>query len=222
MHILIVEDDRPIAENLYDFLESRGHACDFAASLLAARRLFEERRFDALILDRNLPDGDGTDLLRELRGSGQTLPVLVLSARDALEDKLGGFAAGADDYLAKPFALKEVEARLLALHRRSATQPTAAAVTFGRLSHDPATREIRLDGQALTLPPKAVRLGELFLRHPGRLFSRLELETAVWGQEQESSDNLRSVLNTLRRALGDHAGVRIANVHGLGYKLVGD
>jgi DNA-binding response OmpR family regulator len=222
MHILIVEDDRVIAENLYDFLESRGHTCDFAASLGQARQRLAASRFDTILLDRNLPDGDGAELLRDLRDEGKSLAVLVLSARDALEDKLDGFAAGADDYLAKPFALKEVEARLLALQRRAGSTPVGTAATAGPLAYDPATREICLSGQALALPPKAVRLAELFLRHPGRLFSRQELELAVWGREQEASDNLRSVLNTLRRALGDTAGVRIVNVHGLGYKLVTD
>ena len=221
MHLLIVEDDRPIAENLYDFLESRGHACDFAATLAQARQQLASAHFDALLLDRNLPDGDGTELLRELRAAGRNLPVLVLSARDELADKLGGFAAGADDYLAKPFALKEVEARLLALQRRAAP-PLPVAAHCGRLSYDPASREIRRDGQTLTLPPKGVQLAELFLRHPGRLFSRQELEIAVWGREQESSDNLRTALAILRRALGEDSGARIANVHGLGYKLVAD
>lgn len=220
MHVLIVEDDRTIAENLYDFLEARGHQCDFANSLGGARTLLAARRFDAVALDRNLPDGDGATLARSLREAGQTLPILMLTARDQLDDKLDGFAAGADDYLVKPFALKEVEARLLALQRRSAPPPAAPGpLAGGQLSFDPLAHELRLAGQRLELPPKALKLLAVMLAHPGRLFSRRELEIAVWGHEQEASDKLRSVLHTLRKALDGNSGVTIHNSHGLGYKL---
>lgn len=219
MRILIVEDDRLIAENLYDFLEARGHQCDYAAALGAARTLLAQQAFDALVLDRNLPDGDGATLARGLRGAGQMLPILMLTARDGLDDKLAGFDAGADDYLAKPFALKEVEARLLALQRRGTAWAGGEAVALGALRYDPVAQQLSLAGLALALPPKATRLLAIMLPHPNRLFSRRELEIAVWGREQESSDNLRSVLLTVRKAVG--AAVEIQNVHGLGYKLVG-
>ena len=220
MHVLIVEDDRLIAENLYDFLESCGHQCDFAASLTAARPLLAAGGIDALILDRNLPDGDGATLARSLRSAGKMLPILMLTARDTLDDKLAGFDAGVDDYLAKPFALKEVEARLLALQRRHATAPRSdgGPLSLGPLTYDAAAQEMRLHGQLLSLPPKAIRLLAVMLPHPNRLFSRRELEIAIWGHEQASSDNLRSVLHTVRKAVGE--GVEIQNTHGLGYKLV--
>ncbi|MBN8462496.1 MAG: response regulator transcription factor [Dechloromonas sp.] len=220
MHILIVEDDRVIAENLYDFLESCGHQCDFAPSLGAADALLRLDEFDALVLDRCLPDGDGALLASRLRAAGKSLAILMLTARDMLDDKLAGFGAGADDYLAKPFALKEVEARLQALLRRSGGQGVAQRLVFGALSYDPAERAVTLAGRPLTLPPKALRLVEVLLQQPQRVLSRRELEMAVWGHEQEASDNLRSVLHTARRALADAAPVRIVNVHGLGYKLV--
>ena len=219
MHILIVEDDHLIAENLYDFLESCGHQCDFASSLTAARPLLTKGGIDALILDRNLPDGDGATLARSLRSAGKMLPILMLTARDTLDDKLAGFDAGVDDYLAKPFALKEVEARLLALQRRhAAAQQSDGPLTLGPLTYDPSAQELRLHGQLLNLPPKAIRLLAVMLPHPNRLFSRRELEIAIWGHEQTSSDNLRSVLHTVRKAVGE--GVEVHNVHGLGYKLI--
>ena len=222
MHLLIVEDDRTIAENIYEYLEARGHQCDYANSIAAASALLARTPFDAMVLDRNLPDGDGLALARRLRAEGRATPILVLTARDALEDKLLGFEAGGDDYLVKPFALQELEVRLLALARRSAARPAAEPVLrHGELEFNGATQELRVRGQALALPPKPLRLVAELLSQPERVFSRRELEIAVWGHEQDSSDNLRSVLHTLRRALGDDASTQVVNVHGLGYKLVG-
>lgn len=220
MHILIVEDDRLIAENLYDFLEACGHQCDFSTTLAGARQLLAVGGIDAILLDRNLPDGDGATLARELRSAGNSLPILMLTAKDTLDDKLAGFDAGADDYLAKPFALKEVEARLLALQRRRGGQVAPVALTFGDLVFDPLTQTACLDGRDLGLPPKGMRTVEVFLQQPGKVFSRRELEMLVWGHEQSSSDNLRSVLHTVRKALGEAGSVGIVNIHGLGYKLV--
>lgn len=220
MHVLIVEDDRLIAENLYDFLETCGHSCDFAASLAEARRILAGGCIDVILLDRSLPDGDGAELVRSLRAAGKMLPVLLLTARDTLDDKLAGFDAGADDYLVKPFALKEVEARLLALQRRRGPRVEGEPLSQGRLSFDPAAQEVCIDRLPLRLPPKAVRLVTVMLQQPNRVFSRHELEIAVWGQAQESSDNLRSVLHTVRKAIGLSGAVEIINMHGLGYKLV--
>ena len=220
MHLLIVEDDRTIAENLYEYLEARGHQCDYADSIAAASALLARSAFDAVVLDRNLPDGDGLALARRLRTEGRATPILVLTARDTLEDKLLGFEAGGDDYLVKPFALQELEVRLLALARRNAARPAEPLLQHGALSFNAATQELRLHGCPLALPPKPLRLAAELLAQPERVFSRRELELAVWGHEQDSSDNLRSVLHTLRRALGDDAPVQVVNVHGLGYKLV--
>ena len=221
MHLLIVEDDRTIAENLYDYLEARGHQCDYAGSIAAASALLARSAFDALVLDRNLPDGDGLALARRLRSEGRATPILVLTARDTLEDKLLGFEAGSDDYLVKPFALQELEVRLLALARRNAARAADPVLRYGALEFRAATQALHLDGRPLALPPKPLRLVAELLAQPERVFSRRELELAVWGHEQDSSDNLRSVLHTLRRALGDDAPIQVVNVHGLGYKLVG-
>ncbi|WP_287365837.1 response regulator transcription factor [Thauera sp.] len=220
MHLLIIEDDRTIAENIYEYLESRGHQCDYADCLATASTLLTRSRFDAAVLDRNLPDGDGLALARRLRAEGNAMPILILTARETLEDKLLGFESGCDDYLVKPFALQELEVRLLALGRRSEARQANPVLRHGELELNSATQEARLRGRELSLPPKALRLlGEL-LSQPNRVFSRRELEIAVWGHEQDSSDNLRSVLHTLRRALGEDAPTQVVNVHGLGYKLV--
>ena len=131
MHLLIVEDDRTIAENIYEYLESRGHQCDYADRIAVALPLLARNRFDALILDLNLPDGDGLSLARRLRTEQSALPILVLTAREMLEDKLLAFESGGDDYLVKPFALQELEVRLLALARRGPVRPTPPG-TSGR------------------------------------------------------------------------------------------
>lgn len=220
MHVLIVEDDRLIAGNLYEFLEACGHRCDYADSLQAARARLAADSFDALVLDRNLPDGDGASLADSLRRAGNSVPILMLTARDTLDDKLAGFAAGADDYLAKPFALKEVAARLLALGRRTSVAGGSVPVELGGVRYDPYRQELSCRGELLALPPKASRLLGLLLAQPERLFSRRELEVAVWGQEQASSDNLRSLLHTLRKALDGRTAIEIRTVHGLGYRLV--
>ncbi len=220
MHILIIEDDRTIAENLYEYLESRGHQCDYADSLGVAARLLAGSAFDVAVLDRNLPDGDGLALARRLRVEGNPLPLLILTARDTLEDKLVGFDAGGDDYLVKPFALQEVEVRLQALGRRAGVRRSEGVLRQGALSYDAAAQEVRLAGEPLGLPPKGIRLLAELLQQPNRVFTRRELEIAVWGHEQASGDNLRSVLHTVRRSLGEGAGVEVVNLHGLGYKLV--
>ena len=185
MHILIVEDERPIAENIYDFLEARGHRCDFAVSLADARRLLDLGGVDALILDRTLPDGDGLTLAQDLRQAGKNLPILMLTARDTLDDKLAGFSAGVDDYLVKPFALREVEARLTALARRASQHSETGALRCGNLAYDPAEKTLRLDGRPLHLPPKALHLAALLLAGPGRVLSRRELEIAIWGKSRK-------------------------------------
>jgi DNA-binding response OmpR family regulator len=178
--------------------------------------------FDAVVLDLGLPGMDGLKLCEKLRKEAQVdTPVLMLTARDTLEDKLHGFDSGADDYLVKPFALKEVEARLNALHKRSIRRVTAKVLSAGDLTLDPRTLSIRFSGKEVKLPPKCIRLLELLMSEPERVFSRAELERAVWGDAQETSDTLRSHMHLLRRALIEAGRYDpIETVHGLGYRLL--
>lgn len=221
MHILIIEDDRTIAANLYDFLSERGHAVDAAADGITGLHLAVTHRFDVIVLDLGLPGIDGMTFCRKLRCEAHIdTPVLVLTARDTLDDKLLGFERGIDDYLVKPFALKEVEARLLALQRRSSGRVTSRRLVAGELVLDPRTLEIRFAGHEVKLPPKCIKLLEALLGDPGRVFSRRDLESAVWGDSQETSDTLRSHMHILRRALVDVGGYDpIETVHGLGYRV---
>jgi DNA-binding response OmpR family regulator len=221
MRVLIIEDDPAIATNLYDFLEARGHTVDAAADGVTGLHLAVTQSFDAILLDLGLPGMDGTTLCRKLREEAHIdTPILMLTARDTLGDKLRGFELGADDYLVKPFALKEVEARLTALHRRYTGRTVSRTLVVGDLSLDPRTLSIRFAGAEVRLPPKCIRLLELLMREPGRVFSRRELETEIWGEPQETSDTLRSHMHVLRREL-TRAGGRdpIDTVHGIGYRL---
>ena len=222
MRILIIEDDRTIAANLYDFLAARGHLVDAAGDGVTGLHLAVTQPFDAIVLDLGLPGMNGLSFCRKLRSEAQVeTPVLVLTARDTLKDKLEGFDAGADDYLVKPFALKEVEARLTALHRRAGGRVTHKVLAAGDLTLDRRTLAIRFSGKEVRLPPKCVKLLETMMTEPERLFSRAELENAVWGGEQETSDTLRSHMHTLRRALVDAGGYDpIQTVHALGYRLL--
>lgn len=222
MRVLIIEDDPVIAANLYDFLEGRGHHVDAASDGVTGLHLAVTGGFDAIVLDLGLPGMDGLTLCRKLRDeAGNDTPVLMLTARDTLEDKLAGFSRGADDYLVKPFALKEVEARLAALEKRRGGRVAGKTLTAGDLSLDPRTLHIRIRGKDVKLPPKCIRLLEALMAEPGRVFSRKELETLVWGEEQNTSDTLRSHMHVLRRELVQAGGYDpVENVHGLGYRLV--
>ena len=222
LHILIIEDEPAIATNLYDFLEARGHSVDAAADGITGLHLAVTQKFDGILLDLGLPGMDGITLCRKLRKEADiNTPVLMLTARDTLDDKLKGFDGGADDYLVKPFALKEVEARLVAMHKRHSGKVTSRALETGDLSFNPRTLSIQFAGASVKLPPKCIRLLAVMMGEPGRVFSRRELESEVWGDEQGTSDTLRSHMHELRRALSRAGGYDpIETVHGLGYRLI--
>ncbi|HEX9684468.1 MAG TPA: response regulator transcription factor [Burkholderiales bacterium] len=223
MRVLIIEDDPAIAANLYDFLEARGHAVDAAADGVTGLHLAVTGGFDAIVLDIGLPGMDGVTLCRKLRDEARNdTPVLMLTARDTLEDKLAGFSGGADDYLIKPFALKEAEARLLALHKRRAGRVAGRTLTSGDLVFNPGSLSVRFCGNDVKLPRKCLRILEALMSQPDRVLSRKELETAAWGDELESSDSLRSHMHVLRRELQRAGGYDpIRTVHGHGYRLEG-
>ncbi|XHL07741.1 response regulator transcription factor [Bordetella pertussis] len=218
--VLIVEDDLTIAANLYDYLQVRGFVPDAAYDGRSALALLDEHPFDAMVLDVGLPGMDGHAVLHALRVERRAaLPVLMLTARDGLDDKLAGFAHGADDYLTKPFALAEVEARLLALIQRSRGAVVDSLRSFGPLQFDSATREVAVHGKPVHLTRKCGMIVEVLLRDPGRVVSREQLENALWGDDPPSSGALRSQVHLLRRALADAGFDGIETVHGTGWRL---
>ena len=221
MRILIIEDDADIASNVYDYLKDRGNTVDHTADGVTGLHMAVTHEYDAIILDVALPGMNGFDVCRKLREDAQRdTPVLMLTARDTLEDKLAGFERGADDYVIKPFALREVEARLRALIARKQGRVGQRLLRAGDLKFDPNTLNITRDGRAVKLPPKCVRLLEFMMQRPGHVFSRTELESAVWGDALESSETLRSHMHLLRRALAlaDRPDP-IETVRGFGYRL---
>lgn len=221
MRVLIIEDEIDIATNLYDHLEARGHTIDLARDGMSGLHLAVSHAFDAIVLDLGLPGLGGLALCRKLRQEVcSDVPVLVLTARDLLDDKLQAFECGADDYLVKPFALREVEARLNALVRRHSGRVSDKRVVVDDLIYDPASLTVQFDGRAIQLSRKCLRLLETLLSAPNRVFSRADLEHAAWGGEQPLSDSLRSHMHMLRRALTDAGGFSpIENVHGVGYRF---
>jgi DNA-binding response OmpR family regulator len=219
LRILVVEDDPDLAANLGDFLELRGHSVDFAASGRHAQALAAEHSFDAIVLDRLLPGLDGASVCRALRTRGDGTPILMLTALDAVDRRVEGLAAGADDYLVKPFAMDELVARLEALHRRASRRLTPAALRLADLEYDPATLTASRGGRRLLLSATLRQILEHLLRHQDRVVTRAELCELIWGDPDV--DALRGHIHELRRVLDrPFATPLLHTVRGGGWRLV--
>jgi DNA-binding response OmpR family regulator len=218
--VLVVEDERIIANNLVEYLEGRGHPVDIAYDGAAAIARVSRDTFDVIVLDLGLPRIDGLHVLQHVRTKlGIATPVIVLTARDQLFSKLESFQSGADDYLVKPFALAEVESRIVALHRRATGAVVADVLRTGMLSLDRRAHEVRVGETLVHLMPRSMRILELLMRDPGRVVSRSELECALWADDVPESDALRSQIHLLRRALTQAGFDGLETVHGVGYRL---
>lgn len=220
MRVLIIEDHPDIAANIGDFLESRGHSTDFADDGVAGLRLATELDFDVLVLDINLPGMNGLELARRLREENRRdTPILMVTARDTLDDRLAGFKAGGDDYVVKPFSLLELEARLESLYRRYRGGGDAV-LTLDTLSFDPKSLDIQRGTRRIELKPKARKLLEILLRANGRVLGRAELEETLWGDSPPDGDALRVHIHAIRHAI-DGPGERplLHTVRGAGYRL---
>ncbi len=219
MRLLLVEDDPVLGNAVHDFLRSQGEIVDWTPRLAEARVAALEA-FDAILLDWNLPDGSGVQWLRELRARptpNEATPVLLLTARDRLGDRIEGLDAGADDYLIKPFELAELAARLRAVTRRANGHPHSV-LHAGPVTLDPVSREVELDGQRVALTAREYMLLEALMRRAGHIVSRSDLEHLLYGYEGEVSSNAVEVhLSSLRRKLGHD---RVETVRGLGYRLL--
>ena len=214
MRVLIVEDDSMIGESLREALRRQGMACDWVRDGRAAEAVLGSERFDAVLLDLGLPRKGGLQVLATLRGRLDTTPVIVVTARDALADKVAGLDAGADDYLVKPFELDELLARLRAVGRRQAGRANPV-LEVADLRLDPATREVTRGGRPVLLSAREFALLQALMERPGAILSRAQLEDRLYGWGEELESNAISVyMHQLRRKLGDDL---LHTVRGLGY-----
>ncbi|WP_033343113.1 winged helix-turn-helix domain-containing protein [Catenuloplanes japonicus] len=217
MRVLLLEDDRDLAAGVASALRRSGLAVDSVGTLAAADESLSVNTYDAAVLDRMVPDGDALDLLRRLRSEGCAVPVLFLTARDLVDDRVDGFTAGGDDYLVKPFAMPELVVRVRSLCRRSGTvRPPTLAV--GDLRIDTARHEVTRAGVLLRLTPKEFAVLEQLAAHEGTAVRRADLIESCWDEMADPASNVVDVVITqLRRKLGDPPVLH--TVRGIGYQL---
>jgi two-component system response regulator QseB len=216
MRLLLVEDDAMVGEGVLAGLRQEGFAVDWVRDGQAAELAIENDVYDLVVLDLGLPRKDGLEVLSTMRSKGNTVPVLIMTARDAVSDRVQGLDRGADDYVVKPFDLDELAARVRALLRRRAGR-AAPLITHGDLVINPATREANLAGRPLTLSAREFALLEALLDRPGAVLSRAQLEERIygWGEEVESN-TVEVYVHSLRKKLGTGF---IRNVRGVGYTV---
>src|SRR5215469_7936638 len=220
MRVLIVEDDRKLAFQLKKGIEEHEHSVTLASNGLEGLEAAREGAFDVLVLDVMLPGLDGFSIVRRLRSSKSSTPILLLTARDAADDIVMGLDAGADDYLTKPFSFKILLARLRALSRRRNVEPTTK-LKMSDLVLDPATREVKRCGAAIPLTRTEFVLLEMLMRHAGRVITRTRMIEAVWGHEREIGNNTLDVFIRQVRSKIDPPGSPklIHTIRGVGYAL---
>ncbi|GAB2556422.1 response regulator transcription factor [Nocardia heshunensis] len=217
VRVLVCEDDRDLGDEVAAGLRAAGFAVDLARDYADADLKIAVNTYDCLVIDRGLPDGDGLDLVRAQRDSGQRTPVLMLTARDALADRLDGFAQGADDYVVKPFAMDELAARVQALCRRREL-PAATRTVVGTLTVDRPRRRVHRAGTLLTLTPKEFGVLELLAARAGSVVTRAELIECCWDEMAEPASNVVDVVVAqLRRKLGEPP--LIDTVRGVGFTI---
>ncbi len=220
MRLLIVEDNRNLVANLFDYFEARGYTLDAAPDGATGLHLAVTQHYDAIVLDWMLPRLDGREVLRGLRDASLDVPVLMLTARDELPDKIAGFRAGADDYLTKPFALPELEVRLEALIARAAGRGRSRLLQVADLKLDLTTLEVSRAGRVLHLYPACRKLLEVLMQASPAAVTRERLEHALWGDSPPDGDMLRSHIYELRRSVdGPFASKLIQTLPRVGYRL---
>lgn len=216
MRALLVEDEIGLGESIREHVTASGHAVDWMTTLSAASLALKGVDYDIVLLDLNLPDGSGLDLLRSMRGKGSDTPVIILTARDQISDRITGLNAGADDYLIKPFDLDELTARLGAIARRYVGNPNPV-VRFGALEIDTVARRIQNNACTIELTAREWALLDKFLRHPAQVVSKAQLEEALYEFGAEIESNAVEVyVSRLRKKLGREV---IETVRGLGYRM---
>ncbi|HEU4655311.1 MAG TPA: response regulator transcription factor [Steroidobacteraceae bacterium] len=225
MHLLLIEDHQDLADNVCEFFAARGDSVDHENNGVKGLERAIGNTFDAIILDIMLPGLDGLSICRQLRQAGHTrVPVLMLTAKDLITDKIEGFEAGADDYLVKPFSLAELDARLKALVRRaSVAPPTHRWLQVGDLKFDLDTLEAEREGERIKLNPTTRRLLMVLMQNSNRVVTRAELERELWGDHPPQGDFLRAHMHALRAAIDKNYSLKLLHtIHGTGYRLSAD
>lgn len=219
--VLIVEDSQDLAANIADYLEAKGYLVDVAMDGVTGLHLAVTQPHDVIVLDLMLPGIDGLTLCRRLRQDAKSaVPILMLTARDTLDDKAAGFGEGADDYMVKPFELRELDLRLRALARRARSSETLNRLKVADLIFDLDTLSVQRAGQAVSLPVLPLKILELLMKRTPSVVWRRDIERAVWGDSPPDSDSLRVHMHTLRSAI-DPPGLPplLHTVRGVGYQL---
>jgi DNA-binding response OmpR family regulator len=224
MKILVIEDDADIASNIGQYFEDKGHQLDFAYSGNHGLELATSNRFDLIILDLMLPGKDGITVCREFREKArQDTPILMLTARDTLDDKISGFEAGTDDYLVKPFSLLELEVRVHALTRRGQAKRPSAIITIGNLELNQDTMQVTRANHPVKLKPKAFKILEYLMQNADRVIPRQELIEQIWTDDPPEGDPLRVHIHSLRKKIDEPFEQKLIHtVHGIGYRLGSD
>lgn len=218
-HILIAEDETRIASFVEKGLRSHGYTTSIISDGLEVPDLVHAGNFDLLILDLGLPGKDGLRVLEELRGQGENLPIIILTARDDIHDKVTGLEGGADDYVTKPFRFEELLARVRVRLRTSTNSVAQVETTLqaGNVVLDLRTRRVRVGDRLVDLPAREFAMAEMFFQHPGQVLSREQLLDRVWGYDYDPGSNVVDVyVGYLRKKLGSHL---IETVRGIGYRL---
>lgn len=219
--VLIVEDHQDLAANVGDFLEAGGMTIDFAADGMTALQLCGQHNYDALVLDIMMPGIDGYEVCHRIREElQQDMPIIMLTARDTLDDKLNGFAHGTDDYLVKPFEMKELEARLISHIRRHRGELDSKSLQVADIIFDPQTMRVTRGGDVIRLSPIMLQILRILMRESPKLVTREKLEAEIWGEDTPDSDTLRSHLYNLRKLIDKPFRQHLLHtIPGIGYKL---
>lgn len=216
MRLLVIEDDPMIGKSIREGLRREGYSVDWVRDGWAGERSLQQETYDLVLLDLGLPRKDGLQVLAGIRVSGKAVPVLIITARDGVDDRVKGLDAGADDYLVKPFSMSELSARIRALLRRSSGRPETV-LKYAGLELDPASRQVRLQGAPVALSQREFALLERLMRRPGAIVSRPVLEQSIYGWGEEVESNAIEVhISNLRKKLGPDL---IQTVRGAGYRV---
>ena len=222
MKILLVEDNNNLALNITEYFESKGYVTDYAADGITAFSLLLSETYDVIVLDVMLPGMDGFSLCQKLRDKkGNGTPVIMLTARDTEKDKLKGFSAGTDDYLVKPFSLPELEARIIALVRRTKHALTGGEnLVVADLVYNPATMSFHRGDVSLSLMPVPRKVLVLLMQNANQVVTRSEIEREIWNDEPPDSEALRSHIYAIRNAINKHSSINLLHtIRGTGYLL---